>query len=272
MTTDRPLTDAGDARPAAPAAAGDAGQRAPVTTAADVLRLDRLQQMAGFRHGFETRRGRLADAVRAPIARLRQVHGAAVRRLPATAREQQPFFAADLGSRPEGDALITDLPGVAVAVAVADCLPILIADPERGAVAAVHGGWRGIAAGVLEAAIGALGSAFGSRPADLILGIGPAIGPCCFEVGEEVIEALAARGYREIARVEAGGPEPGSAAPRRPHCDLAAAAFAIGVDAGIPPDRIEAAGLCTRCNSDWLWSYRKDGERAGRMLCGIARI
>ncbi|HEX9700304.1 MAG TPA: polyphenol oxidase family protein [Acidobacteriota bacterium] len=261
MTAEGPLTDAGGVSP-----------NAPLAETGGVLQLDNLQRAAGFRHGFETRRGRLADAVAGPVARLRQVHGAAVRRLPAAASEQQPFFAAALGSRPEGDALITDLPGVTVAVAVADCLPILIADPRAGAVAAVHGGWRGIAGGVLEAAIGALGSAFGSRPADLILGIGPAIGPCCFEVGEEVIEALAARGYGEMARVEAGRPEPGSAGPRRPHCDLAAVAVAIAVDAGVPPGQIEAAGLCTRCNSDWLWSYRKDGERAGRMLCGIARI
>jgi hypothetical protein len=245
---------------------------APLTDAGGVLQLDDLQRAAGFRHGFETRSGRLTDAVAGPVARLRQVHGAAVRRLPAAASEQQPFFAAALGSRPEGDALITDLPGVTVAVAVADCLPILIADPGAGAVAAVHGGWRGIAGGVLEAAIGALGSTFGSRPADLLLGIGPAIGPCCFEVGEEVIETLAARGYGEIARVEAGEREPGSAEPRRPHCDLAAVAVAIAVDAGVPPGQIATAGLCTRCNSDWLWSYRRDGERAGRMLCGISRL
>src|SRR6185369_4792699 len=94
-------------------------------------------------------------------------------------------------ARIEADALITDDPGVALGVFVADCIPALIVDPRTGAVAAAHAGWRGTIAGVLPAAVRALVHELGARPDDLRVVLGPAIGSCCFEVGAEVVAAFA---------------------------------------------------------------------------------
>ncbi len=150
-----------------------------------------------------------------------------------------------------------------MAVAVADCLPVLIADPHARVVAAVHAGWRGLTAGVIENAVETMASGFGAEPADLVVGIGPAIGPCCFEVGPEVLDAFNERGYGDEARV--AGPQ-----GERPYCNLSAVASAIVRRLGVPRDSVADAALCTKCNSDWLWSYRQDGDNAGRMICGIS--
>jgi hypothetical protein len=198
------------------------------------------------------------------VARLRQVHGADVLELPPDDAGRAPFLRPQVEQRPPADALHTDLPATAVAVAVADCMPVLIADPSTGAVAAVHAGWRGLVAGVIENAVAAMGARHGSKPADLVVGIGPSIGACCFEVGPEVIEAFAGRGYGDQAHAPGNGD--------RPHADLRAVAAAILARLGVPAAQVSDAGICTRCHSDRLWSYRKDGAQAGRMICGIARI
>jgi YfiH family protein len=234
-----------------------------VPEAEGVLQLELLSAVPGVRHGFPTRRGRLQDVVAGPIARLRQVHGADVRLLPAAEAERAPFFAAEIGARPAADALITDQPGAAVAVAVADCMPVLIADPVHRVVAAAHAGWRGLAAGVIENTVAELRQRYGSDAGDLVVGIGPSIGPCCFEVGPEVIEAFAARGYQAEAR-------PSGTDRGRPHAALGKVAAAILERLGVPEAQVADAALCTRCHSEWLWSYRKDGDAAGRMLCGIS--
>jgi YfiH family protein len=230
-----------------------------------VLQLENLHELRGFRHGFATRRARLEDALPSPVARLHQVHGAEVRRVPSEAEARRPFFERRIDDRPDADALTTDAPDTTVAVAVADCLPLLIADPEARAAAAVHAGWRGLAAGVVENTVAAMVSDYGSDPENLIVGIGPSIGPCCFEVGPEVIAAFAERGYEAAVRV----PGPAGA---RPHANLAAVAAAILGRLGVPTAHVADAALCTMCNSDWLWSYRRDGEHAGRMICGIALV
>lgn len=228
-----------------------------------VIQLELLSALPGVRHGFATRRGRLEDVVPAPVARLRQVHGAGVLELPREPAARAPFLQQEVTARPAADALVSNAPGVTVAVAVADCMPLLIVDPRVGAVAATHAGWRGLAAGVIEATVARLSAAHGSRPADLAVGIGPSIGPCCFEVGEEVIAAFAERGYGDEVRV------PGNQGPR-PYANLGAVAAAILDGLGVPSEQVADVALCTRCNSDWLWSYREDGEAAGRMLCGVA--
>jgi YfiH family protein len=237
----------------------------PLPDAEGVLQLELLSAVPGVRHGFATRRGRLEDVVPSPIARLQQVHGADVLVLPADAVARAPFLEPDVGARPPADALITDQPGAAVAVAVADCMPVLIADPAHRVVAAVHAGWRGLAAGVIENTVTELQRRYHSAPADLVVGIGPSIGPCCFEVGPEVIEAFAARGYQAEAR-------PSGVDRGRPHADLGKVAAAILERLGVPQDQTADAALCTRCHGEWLWSYRKDGDTAGRMLCGISIV
>ena len=173
------------------------------------------------------------------VAWTKQVHGAAL-------REAAP------GGCGEGDALATAATGLALAISTADCVPVLLASPRR--IAAVHAGWRGLAAGVLAPAIAALGD-----PSAIHAWIGPAIGQCCYEVGDEVAAAVVGATTAEVAR-------PG---PRgRPLLDLAAAARC----------QLEAAGVgsvallvsCTRCDPRW-WSYRRDGKGAGRNLAFVWR-
>ena len=224
------------------------------------LEMPLLASVAGLAHGFTVSGSDPAAVVREAVGRdlplrtLKQVHGAAVRRAGGSDR------AATLPP-PEGDALITAEAGLALGVWVADCVPILVCDPRTRALAAVHAGWRGTTARVLDAAVGALGAAFGSRPADLIVALGPAIGPCCFEVGDEVVERL----------LEA---DPGAAAcvlgGRRRRIDLPSANRRQALAAGVRPERVAAAGLCTVCRADLLESYRRQRGAGGRMAGLIA--
>jgi len=188
---------------------------------------------------------------------LRQVHGALVRTIgPARPSE-------DDGSsgREEGDALVVDGPGVAAGVWVADCLPILIGDPVTRTAAAVHAGWRGTVAGVVSRAIETLRRARGARASDLRVAMGPAIGPCCFEVGDEVVTALLSAFPDAGAAVRPG--------PKK-RIDLVEANRSQLLAAGVPGDRIQASGLCTLCRPDLLESYRRDSTGAGRMAAIIA--
>ncbi len=241
-----------------------------------VLQLDNLASLDGVAHGFESRWGELGSVTGSSAARVYQVHGSEVLALPPDRRAWDRFRADDPQARPPADALITDQEEVTVAVSVADCLPILIADPERRAIGAVHGGWRCLAGGIVENAIQAMTRLFDANPRDLVVGIGPGIRPCCFEVGSEVIEAFAAAGYAEAARVMAPVATTSAArvttpsAAAKSHCDLAVVARAQAVRSGVPESAVADVGLCTRCNNEWFWSFRADGDAAGRMLCGIA--
>lgn len=153
------------------------------------------------------------------------------------------------GACGEGDALIVRRPALAAIVAVADCVPVLLAG--RAGVAAVHAGWRGLAAGVIAAAAERLG------PLDAAW-VGPAIGACCYEVSEEVAAAVVAASAPEIRRAGRGA---------RPHLDLARAACVQLARAGA--GAVTVLRHCTRCRADWLESHRRDGERAGRNLAMI---
>jgi polyphenol oxidase len=178
-----------------------------------------------------------------PVAWARQVHSARV-------LEARP------GECGEGDALFTEEAGVALAVVTADCVPVLLAGP--GGVAAIHAGWRGIAAGVVPATLERASP--GESPESWRAWIGPAIGACCYEVGEEVAGRIAEASHPGVVV-----PGPGE----RPHADLAAAVR----------HQLEAAGLrdvvtvsaCTRCNPERLWSYRRQGKGAGRNVAMIWR-
>jgi hypothetical protein len=161
------------------------------------------------------------------------------------------------GFRGEADALIVSRSGVAATVFVADCVPVLIAAGEN--VAAVHAGWRGLAAGVLGSAMRTLRHAGATDPGTAEAWIGPAIGPCCYEVGEDVASQVeSASGADVVIR------RPG----RRPHLDLVLAASkqlaALGVG------RTSSSGCCVRCDAGW-WSYRRDGAGAGRNYAFIWR-
>jgi hypothetical protein len=173
---------------------------------------------------------------------LSQVHGAAVCEAPWE-------------GRPEADAAVARARGFIIGIETADCLPALIVDPARRAVAAAHAGWRGTAAGVARRAAAALLGA-GSRAEDLIAALGPAIGACCYEVGDEVRAAFGPGGeafFRDGVR-------------GRAYLDLRAANRHQLREAGLAADRIHDVADCTRCRGDLYHSYRRDGRGAGRML------
>ena len=148
-----------------------------------------------------------------------------------------------------------------------------MADRTRGVVAAVHAGWRGTAARVAVAAVEALGREFGTRPADLVVAIGPSIGACCYEVGSDLVDAFAAAGHERhlIERWFLSPP------PARGSRDRAALSLDLPrsnrdqlILVGVPEEQIHASGLCTAMHLDVLTSYRKEKEGAGR-LAGVIR-
>ncbi|MBI3974841.1 MAG: peptidoglycan editing factor PgeF [Armatimonadetes bacterium] len=172
---------------------------------------------------------------------------------------------ADRGRKVEGaDGLVSAEPDVILAIHAADCVPILLWDPRRGAVGAVHAGWRGTAAGVAAAAVATMRQAFGTEPADLRVGIGPAIGPCHYEVDTPVAEAFAAWPCASsVLR------------PGRPgywHLDLVEANRRMLEEAGVPDAQIWSSGSCTACHRHLFFSYRREGL-TGRMgaLIGVRR-
>jgi YfiH family protein len=193
------------------------------------------------------------------LMRVKQVHGNAVRVLK---RGDVPHSASE--QRPDGDAVVSNEPGLALAVMVADCVPILLCDPVSGAAAAIHAGWRGTCARVVPAAIDAMRREFGIEPADLVAAIGPSAGPSDYEVGESLVTAF----------LEAGHPQ--SDVDRwfirrgpKPHLDLWAANTQQLVDAGVGAGRVFQCGLSTVSHPDVFDSYRVAGERAGRMAAVI---
>ncbi len=159
------------------------------------------------------------------------------------------------------DILITDEPGVPLLLRYADCTPILIYDPVRRACALIHSGWRGTVQGAAQAAVAALSTAFGSRPADMIAAIGPAIGPCCYEVGQDVIDAVQAVFDQPDALLplQANG---------RHHFDLWAANWRLLSEAGV--GQINLAEICTACRTDEFYSYRREKGKTGHFGAWMA--
>ena len=151
------------------------------------------------------------------------------------------------------DALVTNLPGIFLAVTVADCLPILLYDPSVKAVAAVHSGWRGSKDRILKQALKTLSEEFGSDCKDVIAFIGPAAGGCCYEVGEEVAREFPSEYTSRIAG-------------RKPRLDLKLFNKMLLLEDGVDERNVEVSPLCTICTVDSLHSYRRDGDRSGRMM------
>lgn len=194
------------------------------------------------------------------LMRVKQVHGNVVRVLK---RGEVPEGAHD--DRPDGDALVSNQPGLVLAVMVADCVPIVIADPARGAAAAIHAGWRGTCARVAAAAIDAMRREFDSDPSDLLAAIGPSVGADDYEVGESLIDAFADAGHpgEDIDRWF-------NRAGVKPHLDLWRANGDQLRAAGLRDDHIYICGLSTVSHPDVFDSYRVQGARAGRMAALIA--
>lgn len=187
-----------------------------------------------------------------------QVHSANVSVV--TAREAGRG-AMDKGSRlPDTDALVTAQVGICLMVLSADCVPILLYDPGCEVIAAVHAGWRGTAANIVRRTIEVMQSDFNCRVRDIRVGIGPSIGKCCFEVGEEVAGVFSGR-FRDVV---SDGRYVGKF-----QVDLWEANRLELLEAGVMGKNIEIAGMCTVCHPDHFFSYRRDGKTAGRFGAGI---
>jgi len=197
-----------------------------------IYRASELDAIPWLVHGFGTRWSDI-PALFANLATLKQIHSAE-----CTAAEGRP------GELGRGDALLEDTPGAVVAVKTADCVPILLVDERRRAVAAVHAGWRGTAAGIARRAVAAMHERFGSVPADLLAAIGPAIGPCCYEVGPEVAAQFGMDG--DV------------------HLDLESENRRQLLEAGVAAGKINGASLCTMCHPEDFHSFRRDRQSAGR--------
>ena len=157
------------------------------------------------------------------------------------------------GGNGSGDALVAAEPDRALSVVTADCVPVLLAAGHR--IAAVHAGWRGVAQEIVPAALERLGA-----QNVVVAWIGPAIGPCCYEVGPDVAEQVVAASSAGVARNGHRG---------RPHLDLAAAVRVQLERGGVSDVRVVTG--CTRCDEERLWSYRREGPGAGRNLAAIWR-
>jgi len=199
-----------------------------------VYRARALTKFDWLDHGFGTRHSEPPG----PIATLRQIHSDVV------------LCADRQGCLGEGDALLSDIPGLRVGVKTADCLPLLLVDPRRRAIGAVHAGWRGVVSRIAHKTIDEMAARWNSKPEDLHAAIGPGIGKCCFEVGAEVA-------------VQFGEP------PERTRIDLPGAVRRQLIEAGLSSERIYCAGLCTVCHAAEFHSFRRDREKAGRMISVI---
>jgi YfiH family protein len=197
------------------------------------------------------------DVTRERLLLIAQVHGVDV----AIARRGRRGD----WTRPQADIIVTDDPDVAIGVRVADCAPLLLIDTALGAAAAAHAGWRGTARNAARAPRAARVGAFGSRPQDLTVAIGPCLGACCGEVGPDVVAAFRTGGAssEELERWFAPG------GGDRSFLDLEGANRDQLVAAGVDPARIFSSGLCTKTNREHLHSYRAARETAGRLLAAI---
>jgi polyphenol oxidase len=207
------------------------------------------------------------------LVRVRQVHGTTVVVGPLESDQSQP----------DGDIIIMREDRLAAAVQVADCAPLLMADAVSGAVAAVHAGWRGMAARAPQAAIRALEREFGVNSANLLVALGPSIGVCCYEVGLDVRDAFAASGFDEsvLRRWFVEHPASSAANPTMPSVRAQArradrwffdgwsAVRAQLIEAGVPEGAIFSSDLCTASHADVFCSYRRDGSPSGRLAGAI---
>ncbi len=167
---------------------------------------------------------------------------------------------------PNCDGLITAVPDLFIMMTFGDCVPLLFYDPSHSAIGLAHGGWRGTVGGIAARTVESFVKSFGSNPGELMVGLGPSIGPCCYQIGEDVITA-----------VMGSLPDPDAALIRQAsgsvHFDLWEANRQLLVRAGVVEANIELAGLCTACNTDRFFSNRAERGNTGRfgVIVGLRR-
>jgi polyphenol oxidase len=206
------------------------------------------------------------------LAWARQVHSADVVEVVHNGDElEYRLGGRDAGAYPErADALITGEPAILLSIRVADCLPVLMVDPRRRAIAAVHAGWRGALHGIAKKALDEMHRVYDCRAEDVLVALGPSIRACCYEVGEDVVTAFRSRfknaeAFFRPRRI----PQP---QPLNPSVclDLVAAVRDQLEDAGVLPSQINVLDFCTSCRTELFFSYRRDRASAGRMMALIA--
>jgi polyphenol oxidase len=286
--------------------------QAPAKSKIKILQTDRLQKLPWLIHGFSTRQGGNSRAYAGnalnlgftktdskaavernraaflatlgvggrrlwPLLTLRQVHSDLIH--PVTAAPDEPPF---------GDGLITDTPGLLLAIQTADCLPVIVVDPKMRAVGVFHAGWRGTVKRIVEKGVGEMRRYFDSRPSDLEAIIGPGVHNCCYTVGEEVRDKFHSQfGYAAALFHEVKESDPvrekypmlfltarapgHSKLPLNIFLDLVEANRRQLLDAGVRQENIEASPLCTSCHADLLFSHRAEKGITGRMM-GVVGI
>jgi YfiH family protein len=274
------------------------------TRGLQILQLSQFRKLPWLVHGFSTRPGGVSPRDGRQVLNLgfmewdTRENVAENRRLLQVALGAEDFtlaplkqihsdvmhlFSADPAHACKGDASATNRAGVLLAVQTADCVPILLVDPQKRAVAAIHAGWKGTLARIAEKAVGRLRLEFGSKPCDLLAALGPSIGPCCYEVGAEFVSKFTAQfadacDYFDEPRT---GDEPNplqwlsmmppghQPPPRNVHLDLPKANRAQLLAAGLRPQNIFPSGYCTACRTDFFFSHRREGDLSGRLLSVI---
>jgi YfiH family protein len=281
--------------------------QAPTKSKLTILKSHRLQKFPWLVHGFSTRLGGISEVYGGnalnlgftkhdvqsavehnrtlflkklgaggkapwPLVTLRQVHSDLIHRIDGV--PEHP---------PAGDGMVTNTPGLLLAIQTADCLPVLLIDPKKRAVGAFHAGWRGTVKRIAEKGVGEMRRWFGSQPEHLLAAIGPGVHACCYEVGEEVRAKFetqfkyAADLFRDVKDSDPihdkypllflTARAPGhSELPVKLFLDLVEANRRQLLDAGIAAKNITASPLCTACRPDLLFSYRKEQGVTGRML------
>jgi YfiH family protein len=203
---------------------------------------------------------------------LKQFHSAVVR-----------FFDQAPGEACRGDASLTNTPGLLLGAQTADCVPILLVDPKKRAVAAIHAGWRGTLARIVEKTAGEMRMKVGSKPNDILAALGPAIGGCCYEVGTELVTEFTSQFadaedyFDELRTGEEPNPlqwlnmmPPGhQPAPKNVRLDLRKASRSQLLAAGLREANIFVSDLCTACHTDLLFSFRKEAARSGRLVSAV---
>lgn len=273
------------------------------------------EKMGWLWHGFSTRRGGLSraycaedaagelnlgfmpDDERETVLANRRLLAEAVTGDPATrlvtVRQihsnlvvTSPNPAAPKSELVSGDGLMTDEPGRLLAIQTADCIPVIVADRKRHAVAAFHAGWRGTVQRIVESGIGRMRLQYGSRPEDLIAAIGPGVGPCCYAVGEEVLSSFESQfAYARELFCEVYDADPvrtkypmlfltqrapgHSAIGPELHLNLTEANRRQLLAAGLKPGAIQLTGGCTNCHRKLFFSHRGSQGHAGRMMSVI---
>jgi hypothetical protein len=303
----------------------DRENRSPRTSKASrikVLRAAKLGEIPWLVHGFSTRQGGVSEAYgggqlnlgfteedaaknvernrerllrklkaedgaenRWPLVLAKQVHSATIHRVYGRRGPEWARLRKGKVEATAGDGLITNTPGVLLGVKVADCFAVIVADRRRKAVGVFHAGWRGTVQRIVEKGVGEMRRQLGCDPEDLVAAIGPGIGGCCYEIGEEVenefdsqfayskelfedvFDSWSLKTKYPMLFLNQRAPGHGEAAMSR-HLDLVKANWCQLLDAGVPAENIESLDLCTACHTELFFSYRKE-RVTGRMLAVV---